>query len=231
MYTVDTLIAWYREHATGLRAAREEQRELMVRAPMRPRLDDIEAEISYLTIRALRPHTVVEIGSYHGWSTSWLLRALRDNGHGVLHSFDRLDHATRTVPVELSRTRWRFVHGDVRAADLPGDPGFVLVDARHTAGFARWYTAELLERLGPGVAVGVHDVFRGRRPWPRSEGAVLVEWLRRRGIPYLSAARRRDPDLRDHLLSVKRRLRMLAPVHTGTRDPMLFFATTAELRA
>jgi predicted O-methyltransferase YrrM len=231
MYTVDTLIDWYREHADDLRNAREEQRELLVQRPMRPKLDDLEAEISYLTIRALRPHTVVEIGSYHGWSTSWLLRALRDNGDGVLHTYDRVDHAVRTVPAELARTRWRFVRGDVRAAELPDDPGFVFVDALHTAGFARWYTASILEHLKPGVAVGVHDVFHGRRPWPRSEGAVLLDWLRRRGIRYLTAARSGDPDVHDHLVGLKRKLQIAAPVHSGTHDPMVFFGTTAELPA
>ncbi|HTJ34630.1 MAG TPA: class I SAM-dependent methyltransferase [Dactylosporangium sp.] len=225
MYTVDTLIDWYREYAPDLRTAREEQRELLAQRPMHPKLDDIEAEVCYLTVRALRPHTVVEIGSFHGWSTSWLLRALRDNGDGVLYTYDRLDHAARTLPDELTSTRWRFTHGDVRATELPDDPGFVLVDALHTAGFARWYTAALLDRLKPGVAVGVHDVFHGRRPWPNSEGAVLLRWLRARGLGYLTAARRADPDLRDHLLGVKRRLRISAPVHSGSDDPMAFFGT------
>ncbi|MEV8511823.1 class I SAM-dependent methyltransferase [Dactylosporangium sp. NPDC051484] len=225
MYTLDILIGWYREHAADLRAAREEQRELLAQRPMRPKLDDIEAEISYLTVRALRPHTVVEIGSYHGWSTSWLLRALRDNGDGVLYTYDLVGHAARTLPDELTRTRWRFTRGDVRTTELPDDPGFLLVDARHTAGFARWYTAAVLDRLKPGVAVAVHDVFHGRRPWPNSEGAVLLRWLRERGLGYLTAARRGDPDLREHLLGVKRRLRMSAPVHAGTHDPMVFFGT------
>ncbi|MEV6929919.1 class I SAM-dependent methyltransferase [Dactylosporangium sp. NPDC051485] len=230
MYTVETLIDWYRGHAADLRAAREEQRELLAQRPMRPKLDDIEAEIAYLTVRALRPRVVVEIGTYHGWSTSWLLRALRDNGDGVLHSYDRIGAAAGNLPDELTRTRWRFTRGDVRAADLPADPGFVLLDARHTAGFARWYTAGLLERLRPGVAVAVHDVFHGRRPWPGSEGAVLLRWLRGKGLAYLTASRRGDPDLHDHLLSVKRRLRMSAPVHRHSCDPMLFFGT-AGLRA
>jgi predicted O-methyltransferase YrrM len=228
MYTLDTLIEWYREHADGLRTAREEQRELLAQRPMRPKLDDIEAEICYLTVRALRPHTVIEVGSFHGWSTSWLLRALRDNGDGVLHTYDRVDHAVRTLPDELTRTRWRFTHGDVRAAELPDDPGFVLIDARHTAGFARWYTAGILDRLKPGVAVAVHDVFHGRRPWPHSEGTVLLHWLHERGRACLTASRHGDPDLHDHLLGVKRRLHISAPVHAGVDNPMAFFST-AEL--
>ena len=224
MYTLDTLIEWYREHAAGLRAAREEQRELLAQRPMHPQLDDIEAALGYLTVRALRPHTVVEIGSYHGWSTAGLLRALRDNGDGVLHTYDRVDHAVRTLPDQLTRTRWRFTRGDVRAAELPDDPGFVLIDARHTAGFARWYTAEVLDRLKPGVAVAVHDVFHGRRPGPNSAGAVLLHGLRAHGRGELAPSRRGDPDLHDHLLGVKRRLHISAPVHPGVHNPMAFFS-------
>jgi predicted O-methyltransferase YrrM len=228
MYTVDTLIDWYREYAPELRIAREEQRELRAQRPMHPKLDDIEAELCYLTIRALRPHTVVEIGSYHGWSTSWLLRALRDNGDGVLYTYDRVAHARRTLPDDLTRTRWRFTHGDVRDAELPDDPGFVLIDALHTAGFARWYTGAVLTPLKPGVAVAVHDVFHGRRPWPNSEGRVLLGWLRSHALPYLTASRNGDPDLHDHLLSVKRRLHLSAAVHDGSANPMAFFTTPAS---
>src|SRR4051812_36088788 len=79
MYTVSTLIAWYREFAPDLRVAREEQRELLAQRPLRPRLDDLEAEIAYLTVRALRPRAVLELGGDRGWSTTWLLRALRDS--------------------------------------------------------------------------------------------------------------------------------------------------------
>ncbi|MFI5910744.1 class I SAM-dependent methyltransferase [Dactylosporangium sp. NPDC051541] len=225
MFSVDTIISWYREHAADLRTAREEQRELLAQTPMRPKLDDLEAEIVYLAVRALRPHTVLEVGTFHGWSTSWLLRALRDNGDGILYSYDRIPHARYTLPDDLTKTRWRFTQGDVRTADLPPDPGFVLMDALHTAGFAKWYTGAVFDHLKPGVAVAVHDVYHGRRPWPNSEGAVLLRWLRDRNLPHLTASRHGDPDVHDHLTGVKRRLRMAAPVHSGKADPMAFFGT------
>jgi predicted O-methyltransferase YrrM len=77
-------------------------------------LDDIEAEITYLLLRELRPAAVVEIGTFHGWSTTWILRALRANDTGHLYSYDLVDHAVRSVPEDLSADRWTFVHGDVR---------------------------------------------------------------------------------------------------------------------
>ncbi|GAA2627435.1 hypothetical protein GCM10010399_68770 [Dactylosporangium fulvum] len=223
MLHLDLIVQWYREHAADLRRARDEQRELRAQRPMHAKLDDLEAEITYLMVRALRPATVVEIGAFHGWSTTWLLRALRDNGCGTLHTYDRADHVTRTVPAALADGRWRFVPGDVRRAELPDTPGFVLVDAAHTAGFARWYTGTLFSVLRPGAGVAVHDVFHGRRPWPRSEGAVVLGWLRRHGIGHLTASRAADPDTRDRLLGLKRKLRLAAPVGPAGRDPMLFF--------
>ena len=76
-----------------------------------PQLDDVEAELTYLALRDHRPDTVMELGTFHGWSTTWILSALRDNGRGHLHSFDRIDNVLRTVPAELAADRWTFVHG------------------------------------------------------------------------------------------------------------------------
>src|SRR6478609_1544796 len=89
----------YDRYAQPLRQAREGQRELLWqhRRQLRPKLDDIEAELTYLLLRELRPAAVVEIGTFHGWSTTWILRALRDNGGGHLHSYDLVDHAVRSV--------------------------------------------------------------------------------------------------------------------------------------
>ena len=61
----------------------------------------------------------MELGTFQGWSTTWILRALRDNGHGHLHSFDQVDAVLRTVPADLADGRWTFVPGDV-AANLAG---------------------------------------------------------------------------------------------------------------
>jgi predicted O-methyltransferase YrrM len=171
--TVDGLEELYHRYAADLRLAREYQRELLTQRAMRPKLDDIEAELTYLLLRDVRPTAVVEIGSFHGWSTSWILRALRDNGHGQLSTFDIVDHVRRTVPEELADGRWTFVGGDVRTnlRRIPLDVGYLFLDAAHTAGFARWYTKSLFPRLDAGTPVSVHDVFHGRRrgPCPKAE--------------------------------------------------------------
>jgi hypothetical protein len=180
MFTVTTLIAWYRQYAADLRVAREAQRELLAQRPLRPRVDDLEAEILYLTVRALRPGRVLESGAGRGWSTTWLLRALRDNDFGELYSTDARDAAPTLVPDELSRTRWHFR----RSPAAPAAPSFVV-----------------------------------------DPGAVAA----RRGLP--PDALTIDPDLRDHLLSVKRRLHISAPVHRGRPARLRFFAPSGVLCA
>lgn len=88
-------------------------------------LSDVEAELTYLRIRALKPNRVFELSPFRGWSTFWLLSALRDNGKGTLHSFDIVDAATRTgvLPDELTY----FQVPGVKASD-----GTTCVSAPHT---------------------------------------------------------------------------------------------------
>jgi predicted O-methyltransferase YrrM len=224
--TVERLSELYRTHRDRLGVARDEQRALLRSRPdMRARLDDVEAELTYLLLRERRPATVVEVGALHGWSTSWILRALRDNGTGRLYSFDRIANARGNVPPELAADRWTFVAGDVRGtvAAVPADTGYLFVDAAHSARFARWYLAELFPRVAPGVPVSVHDVFHGRRAKPFSEGAVLLRHLAERGIGHLTASPARDPEVAGRLGAVRAELGLTEPVHTGRDNPMVFF--------
>lgn len=221
--TVDDVADMYLKHHERLREVRAAQRGLLRRTPgMRAQLDDIEAEITYLLLRETRPTTVVEIGSLHGWSTSWLLRALADNDHGTLHTFDRIDNARRNVPAELAG-RWRFVAGDVRDQRMPADIDYLFLDAAHSARFARWYLAELLPRLAPGTPVSVHDVFHGRRAKPYSEGTVVLSWLSGAGAGYFTASAARAPRTRDRICQVRAEFGLGDQVHTGRHDPMIFF--------
>ncbi|HEX9611803.1 MAG TPA: hypothetical protein VF978_07920 [Gemmatimonadales bacterium] len=109
--TVDVITGLYHKHAPALREVRREQRRLYAvrgdtrlerfavyrwwsaalgalglpahyRRRLKPQLDDIEAEITYLLVRELTRPTVVEIAPDRGWSTTWLLAALRDNAGG-----------------------------------------------------------------------------------------------------------------------------------------------------
>jgi len=86
--------------------------------------------------------------------------------------------------------------------------------------------AALVGELAPGTPVSVHDVFHRRRPFPFSEGAAVLGWLRGRGIPYFTASRAAAPTTHRELLARKRRSGLSEPIHHSTDNPMLFFATT-----
>ncbi|MCX4706925.1 class I SAM-dependent methyltransferase [Streptomyces sp. NBC_01373] len=216
----------YGTYAEDLDRAREQQRALL--APpvsMKAQLDDIEAEITYLLLREARPETVVEIGTYHGWSTTWILRALRDNGTGHLYSYDIVDHVVREVPDALSAGCWTFTQGDAEEnlEKIPDTADFLFIDAAHSASFARWYIRHLFPRMRPGIPVCVHDVFHGRRPLPFTEGAVVLRWLAERRNPYFTASRAHAREIHDRLNGVKQSLAVGHPVRASRDNPMIFF--------
>jgi predicted O-methyltransferase YrrM len=191
-------------------------------------LDDLEAEISYLLVRHFRPETLVEISPCGGWSSAWLLHALRDNGSGSLFSFDLVDLAPKNVPEELARGRWTFVQGDIRAHvdRLPPSIDYVFMDSDHSSAFCRWYIETIFRRLAPGTPVSVHDVFGGAACDPDGgEPEVILEWLRAVGVPFLTVSRA-DPSARAEVESVKRALGLEGVVHSADEqrdNPMIFF--------
>lgn len=225
------LVALYRAHADDLRAVVAQQRAFLAARPdVVPQLDDVEAELTYLLLRDRRPATVMELGTFHGWSTTWILSALRDNElrdgvRGHLHSFDRVDHVVRSVPAELSAQRWTFVQGDVAGelAAVPQDLGYLFVDADHGRPFARWYLANLFPLVPPGTPTSVHDVFPLARAWPWSEGSEVLRWLGAQDTPYFTAACRRAPAVLGALDTVRAELGIVGARGT-TRNPMIWFS-------
>ncbi|MEW9263618.1 class I SAM-dependent methyltransferase [Kineococcus endophyticus] len=220
----DVLLTAYRDHVEDVaRVVQEQRRRLGTTPALRPQLDDLEAELTYALVRHLRPRTVLEIGCYWGWSTTWLLAALRDNGSGHLHSVDRVPHVERVVEAAL-RPRWTFHRADVRdrtAMVRELRPDLVFVDAAHTRAFGRWVTSTLFTEVPPGTPVSVHDVYRHRTTLPVSEGRVLEDWALRGGVGLLTVARARAPWLRAALHDLRREAGITGARGTG-RDPMVW---------
>jgi len=200
---------------------------------MNPMLDDTEAELTYLRIRELRPSVVVEVGPYRGWSTTWILRALRDNGAGSVISFDRVGEARRFVPADLAE-RWELVVGDVRdrLADMPESIDYLFIDADHRRPFAEWYLAELVPRVPVGAGGSVHDVFHGSGPARGSgEARVILDWLDSANVPWFTPSRFGPGSLHDEVQSERIRLGLDAPIHYGDHDSMVFFEMTRSARS
>ena len=216
----------YREFAGDLAAVGKQQRAYAeaMGSRMTPQLDDLEAEITYLLLRATRPPVVMELGTFHGWSTSWILSALRDNGSGRLHSFDIIDNVRRNVPEELAEGRWTFVQGDIKetVAQVPADTAYLFVDAAHNSFFARWYLDNLFPRVPAGIPVSVHDVYHFPVTLPFHEGRVVVRWLGAQGTPFFTPSRAKARAAYDELNALRDELG-LAPVRGAGDNPMIFF--------
>src|SRR5437867_2379561 len=167
----------YHRHGEDLRALRRQQRWFLIRNNnsflrrlyrmkihrhlLVPMLDDLEAEITYLLIRDRNPKVVVEMSPNTGWSTTWILSALRDNETGgQLWSYDLHETSTKLIPKHLANNRWHFVLGDAKETVVKAPEfDYLFVDSDHSEEFAEWYVRELLPRVRPGCVVSVHDVF------------------------------------------------------------------------
>lgn len=193
---------------------------------IKPQLDDLEAEATYLLVREFRPRTIVEISPDGGWSTTWLLAALRDNGSGSLFSYDLFDHCTRTVPKQLAEGRWTFTLGDVRdqLRSFPPQIDYLFLDSAHSAHFARWYIRELFPSLVAGTPVSIHDIFATSG----GESRVVRTWLSEQGVHHFTTAPAAAADVYQRLMRVKQELGMAQPIHDSLRNPMVFFQAPQE---
>ncbi|WP_256914753.1 class I SAM-dependent methyltransferase [Streptomyces hilarionis] len=225
--TVHAVSELYVKYQDDLRAVRDRQREFLRQRgkSMKAQLDDYEAEITYLLLREYRPERVVEIGTFYGWSTMWILSALRDNGTGHLYSFDIVDRVVSNVPADLSADRWTFTKGDVRETlgDTVGSADYLFIDADHGARFARWYVENVFPKVRSGTPTSVHDVFHGRRPKPISEGSVLMKWLAERNTSFFTPSAAKAPEVIEQLSRTKKELGLDTPVRESRHNPMVFF--------
>lgn len=251
----NTILELYRQHAADLRAARERMRrlyrsrcipwrnrslahKLAARAVqpffgavgLEPRMiaqsDDETCEILYLLLRAERPERVVEISPFHGWSTNWILSALRDNGRGSLVSYDLIDASRPNVAKELAEGRWQLVLGDAKQqVARDGDPiDFLLMDSDHSAEFAHWYLDTVLPRVRDGAVVCIDDVFHHADAAKfDGEGPVVLDWLQRRAIPYFSCAKAKNPSVLNALRGQKVALRLSERIHPSETNPAILF--------
>jgi hypothetical protein len=129
---------------------------------------DRNLRLLYYSTRLERPEIVVETGVFDGLSSAFILKALRDNGHGRLCS---IDLPART-PVRASTDK-------MRDATLPAgaEPGWIVPDALRARwalrlGASRTLLEPWLDELGR-IACTPAPTWRGSMrppgaPWPRA---------------------------------------------------------------
>jgi predicted O-methyltransferase YrrM len=179
----DYLCELYRRFASDLIKVREEQKQLRNQMQGYLFFDDVEAEVMYLIVRDLRPDVSCEISSGSGWSTSWTLRALRDNGFGILTSYDVVDTAKRNLPHDLTDGRWMFFQGDIheRLNDVPSKIDFLLMDSEHTDSFCDWFVPLFFPKVRNGGKIAIHDIFMIRTP-AHGDAISLFRYLDQNGL-------------------------------------------------
>lgn len=179
----------YQTYGQDLVAVREEQRSLYQSLTSRGiwcQFDDIEAELLYLFIREMDAGMAVEIASGPGWSTSWMLQALRAMEAGALRSFDKNCNTPDFVPAKLAKPGWRFVKQDIQEVSgaLPEQVDFLLVDTDHQPELVDWIIEHIFPLVRSGGRVAVHDVFNLATP-VHGEAVQVFRYLEKIGVrPY-----------------------------------------------
>jgi predicted O-methyltransferase YrrM len=117
---------------------------------------EIEAQIIYALIRALKPVNVLEIGTYHGCSTSHICEALQRNGKGHLNTLDI--YPLTEIPDEY-RDVGTLVRMDLFDYEYPVDNpvDFVFEDSMHSQEMIHHVWRGFVERGAPGGVIITHD--------------------------------------------------------------------------
>jgi predicted O-methyltransferase YrrM len=148
--------------------------------------DCVRFRLLYYLVRAQRPRVCVETGVFDGVSSAVILKALRDNGEGTLHSIDlpaRRPQPASTARMRFStlppgcepgwlipdalRERWRLRVGPSEELLPPwlGELGaidFFLHDSLHTRAHMLWEYTTVWPALAAGGLLVSDDVFWSR---------------------------------------------------------------------
>lgn len=116
-------------------------------------IDADEGKLLYALVRALRPDTVLEIGTNEGASATHLLAAVHANGSGAVISYDTNPDAGGLINPSL-RKQWTFHNADAQSAALP-PAEFVFEDGDHSLAGAT-ATLEAVKAISPRVVIS-HD--------------------------------------------------------------------------
>lgn len=119
------------------------------------------ASALYAIVRGLHARMVIETGTYWGFSTAILAAAVRDEGGGMVHSFDIYPRAGAHIPPPLMR--WITLHrGRPSSEALPelllrGAPDLFFQDSRHDYAGVTEELRLVAPRLRPGGVILFHD--------------------------------------------------------------------------
>ena len=152
---------------------------------------DREAEMLYMQIREWKPSRVFEMAPNRGYSTHFILTALKANGRGHLDSFDIHSAADRAVEDTELRAHWSFHLKNVTEyaesqPQMMNKYDFIFIDALHTIEFSDWYTKTLLShQVQFKTPVVIHDIVANNGYSGRESMAVFAFLAMRQDVGYL----------------------------------------------
>ena len=253
MISTEYVLSLYRQYSKDLRLVRRQQYwfqfwhdNMLVRRlhkkvykpfglnlpKLNPMLHELEGELTYLLVRDRKPKLILEVSPNTGWSTTWILRALRDNHtEGRLRSFDLHDTCTKLVPQQLAAQRWEFIQGDCRKTlNQVEEADYLFIDSDHSQQFAEWYAEAILANVRAGTTISVHDVFYASEPTP--EGKVVIDWLALRRTGFWTASPSAAPDRTRAIMAERHRLGFTYCVNRRYGDhSMIFFQISDGIKA
>jgi len=182
------VLALYHTYDSELRAVARKLRKVSHNMQQRGHgvgISDIEGELLYMLVRETHPTIVFEISPDCGWSTNYLLAALTENGHGLLHSFE-IEPVKYGKPIETAvrsnqhpdwdQKRLQLHIGNARE-NVPlinGPIDFLFIDSCHEAWFAEWYIETVFPRVcGP---IFMQDIAFSDGLEPSSEATYVWDW-------------------------------------------------------
>ncbi|MBS1663177.1 MAG: class I SAM-dependent methyltransferase [Bacteroidetes bacterium] len=226
---VEYLYTKYRYEIQGMHAI---QKQRISQLDFKPHFDDMESELLYMLVREFAPSFSIEFSPYFGYSTTWILAALRKNNNGLLKSFDIVDFSYPKVKASGLADRWEFVLGDV-TQNYPifeyADIDFVFIDSDHTREFANRYCREFLAPLHEQaiksckiIPVMTHDIYSWEtKEVPTEEGEEVLNFLKERDIPYFTAScfYENFPKLKE----IRGKLGITSSVHAVEGNPSIMY--------
>jgi len=177
---VGEVAAWYRQYGADLDKVRLRVHAMCVETNQ-CHSEELELELSYLRIRHHQPKVIYEISPFHGYSSLFLLSAVKDNGFGRVISFDLVNLSVKNIPTDLQEFH-TFVLGDAQKhhRNFP-TADYLFLDSFHSKQFGQFYTDDLFVRHNDKhVLVSMHDVYNPKMwsaPHPARNLELFPEWM------------------------------------------------------
>jgi len=111
---------------------------------------DLEMEMHYMRIREGKPRIILEMCSNAGFSTHWILFALKKNGRGRLIGFDFNKKPNITGGLDLGKERYIHVQGDMyenfgpTVHPIQAEVDYVYIDGAHNREQGEWFAKNVL---------------------------------------------------------------------------------------